>query len=233
LVGRGEQLLSLKITSVKHHKEYPYWGPLSLVGVVQPLSSSSGSAQGKRTYRQKLLQIDKRYGVFRAAKFGIAGAVGFLVAEAIIIIGLYVIYGRANIPSTIYSSPVLLVLNIVAFVIGVTVGFFINEQITVKNVGDQRQKGVKNTSIRLLKFQAVYAIGNAITIGVQLGLLDAFSLSPAIGNIIGAIVAFPVSYFFSMRIVWKLVAINRESESGEKLASNNNTKIKKSVKPEV
>jgi putative flippase GtrA len=163
----------------------------------------------RRSYRQKLLQLDKRYGIFRAAKFGIAGAVGFLVAEVIIIIGLYAIYGRANIPSAIYSSPVLLSLNIIAFVIGVTVGFFVNERITVQNLGEQRYRQVKNVVIRLLKFQGVYAIGNAITIVVQLGLLKAVSLSPAIGNIIGAIVAFPVSYFVSMRVVWKLVSKDR------------------------
>ncbi len=151
-----------------------------------------------------MAQIDQRYGIFRAAKFGIAGAIGFLVAEVIIVAGLFVIYGRANVPSAIYSSPTLLGLNIVAFVIGVTVGFFVNERITVQNQGVQQSRGVRQVGVRLLKFQGVYALGNAITIGVQLGLLETLSLSPAVGNIIGAIVAFPVSYVFSMKIVWKL-----------------------------
>jgi putative flippase GtrA len=180
-------------------------------------------------YRQKILEIDKRYGILRAAKFGIAGAIGFLVAELIIIIGLYSIYGKANIPSTIYSSPSLLTLNIVAFVIGVTVGFFVNERITVRNVGEQKYGGIRNVGIRLIKFQGVYAIGNAITICVQLGLLRALSLSPAIGNIIGAVVAFPVSYFISMRVVWKLVSMNRNSANIGK-ESGNEAELKRTPK---
>ena len=143
-------------------------------------------------------RLDKRYGLFKAIKFGMAGIVGFIVAEIIIILGLLVIYGNTSVPSEIYSSSTLLGLNITAFVIGVAVGFFINERITIKISG----KGHWNTIIRLFKFELVYALGNAITIGIQILLLKSYSLSPALGNIIGAIVAFPASYLISMRVVW-------------------------------
>ncbi len=165
---------------------------------------------------KKINSLDQRYGIFRAAKFGVAGAVGFLVAEIIIIAGLYAIYGKQTVSGEIYSSPTLLGLNIVAFVVGVTVGFFINERITVRNIGDQKSRGFAKVGIRLLKFQGVYAVGNAITIGIQLGLLKLISLPPAIGNIIGAIVAFPVSYFFSMRVVWRLTGKKASSPQTER-----------------
>lgn len=171
----------------------------------------AGLTSGKDGIAGKIRSIDGQFGLFRAAKFGIAGAVGFLVAELIIIVGLFSIFGNANVPSEIYASPTLLALNIIAFVIGVTVGFFINERITVRNQGEQTNTGVLNVGYRLLKFQGVYALGNAITIGVQLALLAFISLSPAIGNIIGAIIAFPVSYFFSMRVVWRISTSNRKN----------------------
>jgi putative flippase GtrA len=161
-------------------------------------------SQKRSGFGQKILALDQKYGLFRAAKFGVAGAVGFLVAEAIIIAGLYSIYGRENVSSEIYTSTTLLGLNIFAFVVGVTVGFFINERITVRNQGAQKLGGATQVGIRLLKYQGVYALGNGITIGVQLALLGFFSLAPAIGNIIGAIIAFPVSYVISMRVVWRI-----------------------------
>ena len=143
-------------------------------------------------------RLDKRYGLLKAIKFGIAGIVGFVVAEILIIFGLLMIYGNTSVPSEIYSSSTLLGLNIAAFAIGVAIGFFVNERITVKISG----KGPWKTIIRLFKFEGVYALGNAVTIGVQILLLKSFSLSPALGNIIGAIIAFPASYLISMRVVW-------------------------------
>lgn len=177
---------------------------------------------GQDSLSHRVRNIDERYGVFRAAKFGVAGAIGFLVAEGIIIAGLYAIYGKTSVPGMVYDSPLLLGLNIAAFVIGVTVGFFVNEQATVRDAQPQSSKSSKSLLIRLLKFQGVYAVGNAITIGVQLLLLRAISLNPAIGNIIGAIVAFPISYIFSMKIVWRLglkpknAAIGKEAKGKPK-----------------
>jgi putative flippase GtrA len=83
----------------------------------------------------------------------------------------------------------------------VVVGFFVNEQTTVRKVN--RAKGWKDTLARLAKFEGVYALGSAITIAVQLALLAWLALSPALGNIVGAIVAYPVSYAVSMRFVWR------------------------------
>ena len=151
---------------------------------------------------EKARELEKKYGLLRLAQFGIAGIVGFLVLECILVSGLYAIYGTTVIPSDFASSPTLVALDILASVIGVVVGFFMNERTTVKmmNLG---RKGPRDTMVRLLKFEGVYAFGSAITIGVQLALLAAFTLSPAIGNIVGAVVAYPVSYAISMRVVWK------------------------------
>ena len=152
---------------------------------------------------ERVKELDRKYHFLRLAQFGIAGIVGFLVLEAILVAGLYAIYGNANIPSNFASSPELLSLDIFASVVGVVVGFFVNERTTVKTVG-RRQKGSKDTLVRLGKFEGVYALGSAITIAVQLGLLAWMSLSPAVGNIVGAIAAYPVSYLISMRFVWKV-----------------------------
>ena len=150
---------------------------------------------------EKLRELDRRYRLIRLAQFGIAGIVGFLVLEAILVVGLYAIYGSPNLPSDFASSPGLLALDVLASVIGVVVGFFVNEWTTVRNT--DRRKGWKDVLVRLGKFEGVYALGSSITIAVQLILLAWLALSPAVGNIAGAIVAYPVSYAVSMRFVWK------------------------------
>ena len=151
----------------------------------------------------RLTELADRYGVLRAAKFGIAGLVGFAVAEVIIIIGLFLTNGSLEVPSGYSSSPSLLALDVIAFVVGVTVGFFVNELTTVRNARSV-QGGSGGTVLRLAKYQGVYVLGNAITIGTQLVLLAAFALSPAIGVLAGAAIAYPVSYEISMRFVWKV-----------------------------
>lgn len=152
---------------------------------------------------EKVEELDRRYGIFRAAEFGIAGAVGFLVAEAIVVAGLFLIYGGASVPGGVYGSPALLSLDIGAFVTGVTVGFAVNERTTVRKAVRAERGGARAVLVRLAKFQGVYAVGNAMTIGVQLSLLALFALSPALGNVVGAVAAFPVSYLISMRVVWR------------------------------
>jgi putative flippase GtrA len=154
-------------------------------------------------WSKMLNSVKERYGeLFRAAKFGIASAVGFLVVEIILTVGVYILYGRLFIPSSSFSSPSLISLNIVAFFVGITVAFVINERITVRVEPIEKEKRARQFIIRLFKFQLVYALGNAITIGVQLLFLESFGLAPTIGNIIGAIVAFPISYVISMKVVW-------------------------------
>ncbi|HUK80514.1 MAG TPA: GtrA family protein [Nitrososphaerales archaeon] len=150
---------------------------------------------------EKLKVLDRRYRIFRLAQFGLAGIVGFLVLEAILVVGLCATYGTPNLPSDFASSPALLALDVFASAVGVVVGFFVNEQTTVRKVN--RKKGWKDTLARLTKFEGVYALGSAITIAVQLALLAWLALSPALGNIVGAIVAYPVSYAMSMRFVWR------------------------------
>lgn len=152
----------------------------------------------------RLADLAGRYDLLRAVKFGAAGVVGFAAAEAIIVCGLFAIHGDLVVPSDYSSSPSLLVLDVVAFVIGVTVGFLVNEKTTVRDSPRRNRGGRGGTLVRLAKYQGVYIIGNAITIGTQLALLSAFSLSPAVGVVIGAVVAYPVSYVISMRFVWEV-----------------------------
>ncbi len=147
-------------------------------------------------------ELNRKYHFFRLAQFGIAGIVGFLVLEAVLVAGLYSLYGNANIPSNFASSPELLSLDIFASIVGVVVGFVVNERTTVRGVVSHG-RGWKDVIFRLGKFEAVYALGSAITIAVQLALLAWMSLSPAVGNIVGAVAAYPVSYLISMRFVWK------------------------------
>lgn len=149
-------------------------------------------------------KLADRYGILRAAEFGVAGIVGFSVAEGIIVVGLFLLNGDIEAPSSFASSPSLLALDVVAFVVGVTVGFVVNEKTTVRRAVGQGSGGRSGTLVRLAKYQGVYVLGNAITIGTQLALLAAFALSPAAGVVVGAVVAYPVSYAISMRFVWGL-----------------------------
>lgn len=151
----------------------------------------------------RLAELAERYGALKAVKFGIAGVVGFMVAEAIIVVGLFLMSGGVDVPSGFSSSPSLLAVDVVAFLAGVTVGFFVNEATTVKGALDSGG-GKNGVFLRLAKYQGVYVLGNAITIGTQLLLLEALALSPAIGVLVGAVVAYPVSYVISMRFVWKV-----------------------------
>lgn len=146
----------------------------------------------------RLTDLARKRGVLRAAQFGIAGIVGFAVAEAVIVTGLFLIYGNVEVPSGSSSSPALLAVDVIAFLTGVTVGFFVNEQTTVRDM-----RGSGSPLFRLVKYQGIYVLGNAITIGTQLALLAALSLSPAVGVLVGAVVAYPVSYAVSMKFVWK------------------------------
>ena len=91
-------------------------------------------------------------------------------------------------------------LRIAALCVGVTVSFFIN-QTSFKWA--ELIDPAHALFIRLLKFQIVSWGGNALIIAVQLLLLREFSISPSLGNIVGALVTFPLAYLFSMRYVWK------------------------------
>jgi putative flippase GtrA len=171
--------------------------------LVEEKTSQAGADPSGRVEEEteKARELARKYGL-KAAAFGVAGVIGFLVLEAILIAGLYVAYGKVEIPSNVASSPTLLALDIFASVIGVVAGFFVNERMTFRDLTALR-RDTRNTLVRLGKFEGVYALGSAITIGVQLALLATLALTPAIGSMFGAVAAYPVSYFISVRVVWK------------------------------
>jgi hypothetical protein len=163
--------------------------------------------------KERIRRLRSRYeGLFRAGMFGIASGVGFLIAEIILTIGVLAVFGAINVKTTAYASPVLLELNVIALSFGVTVSFFINQISTARGLDWVRpfhnSAQLKDLFVRLLRFQLVSGAGNALIIGVQFLLLREFSVAPSIGNIIGALISFPSSYFVSMRYVWKIVGVN-------------------------
>ena len=77
------------------------------------------------------MKLEARYPVVKTFRFAIAGALGFGVTEAVLTIGLLLIYGRLSVPHASFSSLELLSLDILSLVVGVSASFFINERITV------------------------------------------------------------------------------------------------------
>jgi putative flippase GtrA len=159
----------------------------------------------------------KYYPLFHAAKFGVAVATGFVVTEVLLTVGVYLVYHSISVPSIDSFTPTLIELNAIAFGTGVTVAFFLNEKITVNK--QVAHRGAKNTIVRLLKYQLISLAGNIVTIGVQLVLLRTLSVPPSLGNIIGGIVSFPISYFFSMKVVWRISALSPQANLGTKTES--------------
>ncbi len=159
----------------------------------------------------------KYYSLFHAAKFGIATAIGFLITEVILTLGVYIVYHTFSVPSADSFTPTLLELNAIAFGIGVSVAFFLNEKVTVNK--QAAHKGAKNTIVALLKYQLVSLAGNLLTVGVQLALLRNLSVPPTLGNIVGALVSFPLTYFVSMKLVWRLSIISPGEQPPEPSAS--------------
>lgn len=130
--------------------------------------------------------------IVRGFKFTVAGGTGFLIAELILFIGLVTA-----------GAAFLVEIDIVAFVTSVAAGFFINEYWTSRNEGYHGGK-ITGLAVRLLKFELVYALGNAVSIAVQLLLYYDLSINPLLGNIAGAIAALPVNYIVSMVVVWRI-----------------------------
>jgi putative flippase GtrA len=138
--------------------------------------------------------------LFKIGTFGISSGIGFLVAEAILTVGIFFIFGSIKVKAPLSSSPTLLAIDIFALSVGVTVSFFINQtSFKWAELIDPAHALFR----RFMKFQLVSWGGNALIIGVQLLLWREFSLSPSIGNIVGALATFPLAYLFSMRYVWK------------------------------
>jgi putative flippase GtrA len=148
--------------------------------------------------------LERRYAAFRVAKFALASGIGFLIAEALLVLGVMLLYHTTSVPNLAYSSPSILGLDAVAFGIGVTAAFMINERVTVKGKGEERRRGRANWVVRWGKYQLASLLGNILIVGIQLALLGTVSLSPVYGSVIGAVVTYPVTYGVAMRFVWKV-----------------------------
>jgi putative flippase GtrA len=158
--------------------------------------------------RQKINRLDKRYHVIRLAKFAVASGTGFLLAEGILTLGVLLLYGKFSVsaPGDAYSSPAFLSLDVGALGIGVALSFFLNERFTLRaHVQQHKNSGLSSLPVRLLKFEGVNAMGNATIVAVQFVLLLTLSITPLIGNVVGAIVSYPITYFVSLHFVWKPV----------------------------
>lgn len=152
----------------------------------------------------------RRYVLFRVAKFAVASGVGFMVAEAILLLGVLDLYHTIAVPSISSSSPVILGLDALAFGTGVTAAFVLNERVTVKGRGEERRKGRANWLMRWGKYQLASLLGNILIVGVQLALLATVSLSPVFGSVVGAVATYPVTYAVSMHFVWRIHALSDE-----------------------
>jgi hypothetical protein len=88
--------------------------------------------------------------------------------------------------------------------LGVALSFFLNERFTVHHhIKQHKDGGLSSRPVRLLKFEGVNAMGNGAIIAVQFVLLSTLSVTPEIGNVVGAIVSYPITYLISMHFVWK------------------------------
>ena len=180
---------------------YPVTYAVSMVFVwrVHPLREYAKPGESRKVDLPEMRRV-----AFRIVEFALASGFGFLIAEAIIVLGVITFYHAVTVPGLSYSSPTIIELDALALVTGVTVAFSINERVTVKGQGEERRKGRSNWFVRLLKYQLASLLGNLIIVGVQLALLATTSLSPVFGSVVGAVLSYPVTYAVSMRFVWKI-----------------------------
>jgi putative flippase GtrA len=141
-----------------------------------------------------------RFVLARIVKFAIATGLGFLFAEGILVLGVFLLYHTIEVPG-LSSSPTILGLDALALGAGSTFAFLVNERVTVTK-RDSRTSA--SWPVRWVKYQFAKLLGNIIIVVVQLALLAAVSLSPVFGSIVGAVVSYPVTYAVSMRLVWRL-----------------------------
>ena len=151
---------------------------------------------------KEVAKLETKYPVVKSFRFALAGVAGFGVTEAVLTVGLLVLYGKLTIPHASFSSLELLSLDVLSLVVGVTASFFINERITV-TVQKGTTNAFGNRIHRFLKFQAVSGVGNTGIVAVQLILLTSMAVSPLVGTVVGAVVTYPVVYFISIKYVWK------------------------------
>lgn len=153
-----------------------------------------------------MLDRGRRHAIFRAAKFGVATSAGFLVNDAILVLGIFAVYRIIEMPSLIDPAFTLTVVGLNAFslLIGTTVAFVVNERVTVRAGDRGPTAGWRGVTSRWARYQAVAFAGNLVVIGVQFALLAGISLHPALGNVVGAVAAYPMTYVISMRFVWSV-----------------------------
>jgi len=153
--------------------------------------------------RSLVVGVDQKYGVFRMAKFGMAQLIGFLIAEGVLALSLMSYYHNFWVPQDSYSSPLLIGLNLLAFVVGVAVAFCINEMVNIRVQAHGAQGRASGVFFRFLKYQAVNGAGKPIILVVELVLLALLGVSPVLGLMVGAMICYPVMYLASMHFVWQ------------------------------
>ena len=142
----------------------------------------------------------RRSAFLRVVKFAIATGLGFLIAEAILVIGVFEVYHDIAVPG-LSDSPTILGLDALALGVGSTVAFLVNERSTV---GRFESRTTASWPVRWVKYQFAKLVGNLIIVAIQLVLLATVSLSPIYGSVVGAILSYPVTYAFSMVFVWRI-----------------------------
>lgn len=142
----------------------------------------------------------RRSAFLRVVKFGIATGLGFLIAEAILVVGVYELYGDMQVPG-LSSSPTILALDALSLGVGSTLAFVINEWATVRK---HESRTTASWPVRWLKYQFAKLLGNILIVVIQFILLATVALSPVYGSIVGAILSYPVTYAVSMVFVWKI-----------------------------
>ena len=156
-----------------------------------------------RGLRNRLRRLQNRHPeAFRAAKLAAGSGLGFLDTVVTLIVGSFLLYGKPNAPPNASYSPIFLLLNIIAFVVGVSVAFFVSDSL-ILGENHERNDDLRPTLARLGKFQLIFLVGNLVMVAVELLLLKELFFPTVLGVIVGAIISFPLSYFFSMHFVWQ------------------------------
>lgn len=150
--------------------------------------------------------LARRRGVLRILEFALASGIGFLIAEAILVLGVVALYHTTNVPGIASSSPAILGLDALGFGVGATAAFVINERVTLRG----HVRGGAGWWVRWGKYQLAALLGNVLIVAVQLSLLATVSLSPVFGSVVGAVVSYPATYAVTMYSVWRVHPLRDE-----------------------
>ena len=156
--------------------------------------------------RKEAEGLGRKRGIFRIVRFALASGMGFLIAEAILILGVLALYHTTKVPGINQSSLAILGMDALAFGVGVTAAFVINERVTVRGQG----RGRASWLVRWGKYQLAALLGNVLIVGVQIALFATISLTPVFGSVVGAVVSYPVTYAVSMYFVWRVHPLRDE-----------------------